>query len=660
VPPPAQPEPLPGSLPHVSEDDQVGIAVIPIVWRTKLTLSESIGLETEIASFRASLSPADRATFASGHRLSRVQRDSQLASLPRSEIIARGLRFADEPVCGPSYRAPTGTPTLSSERFVPLRIHAILMDAWDLIDPLDLELVADAVSHGANMGFNGPRSAPRKLPNLTSARIHPGPTLQLIEKTMAKGHVAGWFPAPPFKNLLVNPVGVVDKPDGTPPWRLVEDLSQPDGSSVNDWTDDMRLKYDKIDRAIAQFADKGEGCVFIVFDKKAAYPSIAVRPEDHHLLGIFWPGKGFAYGQVLKFGAKRSAGVWECFGNLWQALIIRYTEADDCSRWVDDALTAANLERASVLAEQILTLSLRYRFTLDRKKFVAAQRAKYVGIIFDSTSMSLSIPLLKREAALKFLRSLLASDRWTRHQVQSLLGTLHHFTTILQQCRGFLSRLLRCVKGLGSHLRFFNPTPWILADIAMWIAIISSWSGSSLSAVLAARKLAVPALQFRFDASPNWGLGIVCITTGDWIAIQWTQAQLDATWVTLAWSSTALEALAMLAILINFPHLVRGRPFEAITDARNLDTSVFRGYSTSAPTDDILRMCAALQCHLDCIMTLTQEGRDQNKLADALSKNDVPAFKSLATAQTLFVNDSPSTQLSPPPFLSQHWRPDLL
>jgi hypothetical protein len=634
--------------------------VIPVVWRTQLSVSECIGLENEIACFRANLSPIDRSTFDSGHRLAPTQRDALLADLAPGEGMARGLRFADERVPGPPYRKPSGAPSLPSEGFVPLRIHAILVDAWDLLDPLDLELVADAVCHGANMGFNGPRFFPRKLPNLTSARIHPGPTLSLIEKTIAKGHVAGWFPDIPFENLLVNPIGVVDKPGGLPPWRLVEDLSQPSGSSINDFTDNMRLVYDKIDRAIAQFADKGKGCIFIVFDKKAAYPSIAVRPEDHHLLGIFWPGKGYAYGQVLKFGAKRSAGVWECFGNLWQALIIRYTDADDCSRWVDDALTASSLERASALAEQILALSLRYRFTLDRKKFVAAQWAKYVGIIFNSLNMSLSIPILKRTAALELLRSLQASDRWTRHEVQSLLGTLHHFTSILRQCRGFLSRLLRCVKGLGSRLRFFSPTAWIHADLDMWIAIISAWSGSSLAAVLAARKLSAPALQFRFDASPSWGIGIVCTTTGDWIAIKFTQAQLDAAWVTLSWSSTALEAFAMLAILINFPNLVRGRPFAAITDAKNLELSVFKGYSTTAPTDDILRMCAALQCHLDCIMTLSQETRNFNKLADALSNGDVPKFKRLATAQPLFVKDSPVTRHSPPPFLSQHWRPDLL
>jgi hypothetical protein len=116
----------------------------------------------------------------------------------------------------------------------------------------------------------------------------------------------------------------------------------------------------------------------------------------------------------------------------------------------------------------------------------------------------------------------------------------------------------------------------------------------------------------------------------------------------------------MLAILINFPNLVRGRPFAAITDAKNLELSVFKGYSTTAPTDDILRMCAALQCHLDCIMTLSQETRNFNKLADTLSNGDIPKFKRLATAQPLFVKDSPATRHSPPPFLSQHWRPDLL
>ena len=102
------------------------------------------------------------------------------------------------------------------------------------MDPLDLELVADGITNGINMAYNGPRTRARTLANLTSARIHSKATLALIEKSINRGFVRAWYHSPPFFNLLVNPVGVVPKPGAVPPWRLIEDFSQPHGDSVND------------------------------------------------------------------------------------------------------------------------------------------------------------------------------------------------------------------------------------------------------------------------------------------------------------------------------------------------------------------------------------------------------------------------------------------
>jgi hypothetical protein len=352
----------------------------------------------------------------------------------------------------------------------------------------------------------------------------------------------------------------------------------------------------------------------------------------------------------MKFGAKRSAGVWECFGHLWQVLVIDRTDANDCSRWVDDAFTACSLAEGPDLAEQILSLSLRYNFTLDQGKFVASQIAKYVGIIFNSVNMTLSIPWIKRMAALDLIRLLLSLTCWTPFQLKSLLGTLFHFTSILSQCRGYLSRLLACMKGLRGPL---SPDDWLCADLLMWEAILLNWSGSSLVSVRAARGLGLPpALRFAFDASPTFGLGIVCFTTGDWISIQLSPAQLEAAFVEKAHSSTVLEAFAMLCILIHFPDLVRGLAFRANTDARNLECSVHRGYSTKPHADEILRTFAALQCNLDCLMSVHQVPRRRNQLADALSTNDVPKFKRLARERQLFVKDSPAIPRSLPLWLS--------
>lgn len=525
------------------------------------------------------------------------------------------------------------------------------MDAWFLVDPLDLELVADGIKNGINMAYNGPRDKPRTIPNLGSARRHPQATLRLIEKSMQRGFVTGWFPDPPFDNLMVNPVGVVEKPGANPPFRLIEDFSQPQEESINDWTDDMVLRYQAIDEAFQHFARHGKGCISIVFDKKSAYPSIHVRQQDHHLMGIHWPGKGYAYGRVMKFGMKRSAGMWECFGGLWRTLVLHLSEADNCTRWVDDCFSCCGRAEAAGIVEQILYLARRYNFTLDEDKFVACEVAKYTGIIFNSLDRSLSIPSIKLRKAHKVLTQLFKLKSWSEYQLQQILGILFHFTKILPHCRGYLSRLLACLKSMRS--KRFTVSDWARADVNMWISILERWSGTSLSAVLAANHLQRPERRFVFDASPLCGIGILCLNTGDWISIALTKAQLDSTWVNKSHSSTALEAYALLAIVIHFPHLVKGIPFEATTDAKNLKDGVSKGYSTTKPTDDIMRMLAAMQCHLDCVAVVPQVPRRDNRMADALSKGDVPLFKRIAGELKQFVKPSPVAPRSAPAWLSR-------
>jgi hypothetical protein len=187
----------------------------------------------------------------------------------------------------------------------------------------------------------------------------------------------------------------------------------------------------------------------------------------------------------------------------------------------------------------------------------------------------------------------------------------------------------------------------------MWISILSRWTGTSTSAVLAAHHLRRPQLHFVFDASPLFGIGVLCITTGDWISLPFSQEQLLSAWVDKAHSSTALEAYGLLAIPVQFPHLVKGLPFQASTDAKNLKDGISRGYSTRKPTDDILRMLAAMQCCLDCVAVVSQVPRRHNKLADALSKGEVAKFKRLAAELGQFVKPSPAKTLSAPAWLSQ-------
>jgi hypothetical protein len=195
-------------------------------------------------------------------------------------------------------------------------------------------------------------------------------------------------------------------------------------------------------------------------------------------------------------------------------------------------------------------------------------------------------------------------------------------------------------------------TNWMRADVDMWIAIVNNWRGTSVSAVLAARRLGTWEVHFVFDTSPLFGIGIICISTGEWISVPFTEQQLRVAFVSAAHSSTTLESFGLLAIPIHFPDRVRGTTVHAITDAKNVETIARKGFSTEPITDDIFRMHAALMCNLDTIISVTQVSREHNKLADALSKNEIAKFRRLADATGLSVRASARTPRSAPPWLS--------
>ena len=173
------------------------------------------------------------------------------------------------------------------------------------------------------------------------------------------------------------------------------------------------------------------------------------------------PGHGFVYSQAMKFGAKRSAGKWEQVGGLWQRLVDELTSAVKSFRWVDDSLSFADSAGdAERLAKQIIALASRYNYVLAKDKFVVSQRFRFLGIIFDSVNRSLAIPPAKLKATADTICSMLGRTSWSRKELESLLGSLFHFTKVLPLGRGYISRLLSALKSCKAGRRRFQVTDW--------------------------------------------------------------------------------------------------------------------------------------------------------------------------------------------------------
>ena len=92
--------------------------------------------------------------------------------------------------------------------------------------------------------------------------------------------------------LQISRFGVIPKPHQPGKWRLITDLSSPEGSSINDGiaTRLCSLSYTSVDDAVRSVLELWQGTVLAKFDLQGAYRLVPVHPVDRVLLGMKWDG----------------------------------------------------------------------------------------------------------------------------------------------------------------------------------------------------------------------------------------------------------------------------------------------------------------------------------------------------------------------------------
>ena len=114
--------------------------------------------------------------------------------------------------------------------------------AWELSSHRDRSFtsyILDGISIGFDLGFRGPPLCYESR-NMKSALDNPDVVDRYIAKELDACRILGPFHKPPFPTYRCSPIGVVPKKaPGT--FRLIMDLSFPQGGSVNDSIDKSDL-----------------------------------------------------------------------------------------------------------------------------------------------------------------------------------------------------------------------------------------------------------------------------------------------------------------------------------------------------------------------------------------------------------------------------------
>ena len=145
---------------------------------------------------------------------------------------------------------------------------------------------------------------------MKSAKEHPQVVDDYIMKECLAGRLLGPLDPQMFTDVQVSRFGVIPKSEPGN-WRLILDLSSPEGRSVNDGinSENCSLSYITVDDAVRAIVAMGEGAMLAKVDIKSAYRIIPVHPEDRSLLGMRWR-EALYVDSALPFGLRSAPKIF--------------------------------------------------------------------------------------------------------------------------------------------------------------------------------------------------------------------------------------------------------------------------------------------------------------------------------------------------------------
>ena len=120
-------------------------------------------------------------------------------------------------------------------RVTPIDAHKLQRELCLHPNQALVDYVISGLSFGFRLGFN-PESVSLKSAsqNMPTAFLQPSVIDQYLLPELEKGRVAGPFSISPLANLHISRFGIIPKKYQPRKWRLILDLSSPQGHSVND------------------------------------------------------------------------------------------------------------------------------------------------------------------------------------------------------------------------------------------------------------------------------------------------------------------------------------------------------------------------------------------------------------------------------------------
>ena len=480
--------------------------------------------------------------------------------------------------------------------------------------------LADFLRRGMSLGFRVSFSRSTSLRgargNLPSVEANPAAVRKYIEEELKQSTIRL---ARPEESVHISPIGLIPKGGQTGKFRLIVDLSSPQGASVNDGIDPdlCSLSYSSVDEAVARVRQCGPGALMAKLDLQSAYRKVPVHPDDQLLLGMACGGRTFC-DRALPFGLRSAPKLFTAVadGLSWAlhcegtANLLHYL--DDFFFWSE----AGSSDCANALSIAV-PLCGRLGLPVAPQKVVGPTTSiVFLGILFDSVRQEIRLPKDKLARLRTELRTWGDRRAASKRQLQSLIGLLNHAAKVVRPGRPFLRSLIDTMKVPRRQDQKVRLNIECRGDIVWWQEFLSAWNGVGF----------FPGGPLRAtvysDASGSWGCGAFSLGSAEWLQLPW-----PASWIEVP--IAAKEAVPIVASLAVWGNRWVGGTVQVFCDNMAVVQCLRTGSARDPRLNHLFRVLALLLARFEVSLRAEHIAGLQNGAADTLSRNNAPLFFSL-------------------------------
>ena len=349
----------------------------------------------------------------------------------------------------------------------------------------------------------------------------------LIQSEIKEGKIAGPFQESPFPVYVQHPVFLVPKPASPDKWRLIHDLSQPLGASLNALISaaDRSVKYPTVDKAVEHILSFGSGEVFLAkSDIKHAFRNVAIRQEEH-CLTVFAVDGQYYFDMRLPFGAGSSCKIFQRVSNslVW---IVTKEFADVCLiALLDDFLFIGDdFSRVATAQQRFHALCDQIRLPINHAKTIFPCRCLiYLGVTIDTVAREVRLGVDKLQKLRDVLSYAIQARRLTKLQCQRIVGLLNWAARVVRPGRAFLRTLIDLGTTLREPHHRTKVSKAVREDLSVWEVFLRDYNGVSFM-----RYREIPPTEKLFFSSDAAGShGYAVLASPSWAMGRWSPEQLD-------------------------------------------------------------------------------------------------------------------------------------